>query len=87
MAMRLKYQTPRDPNATHQVVIFKRGAIAGKQRGDQIHVSCNCMRIEEGHGQSHASMGVVSNLDESRALYNDPSNHMEVFTEEDEARW
>jgi hypothetical protein len=32
-------------------------------------------------------MGIASDLNEAREIYNDPANHKEPFTDEDKAKW
>lgn len=78
----LDHMTLADPTLTHQVIIFK------PNQGFDIEVTCNCLaHIKSPGGISHYSMGKTTTLDETRALYNDPTNHRKPFTKEDEARW
>lgn len=74
--MQLSFFTNRDDSLDHQVrfYIIK----------EQVHITCNCRRISGGH---YMPMGRSHDLEQSRALYNDPDNHMKPFSEEDEAKW
>lgn len=74
MPLRLKYVTLRDPSLTHQAVF------AITSHGAATTVSCNCRN-------GHPPMGRTFDLDDARALYNNPRNHMERFIEEDRAKW
>lgn len=80
--MRLRYQTPRDPTLTHQVVLCIQHGTAS------VVVSCNCRGVHHSNKEvTYVPMGKVKDLDESRRLYNDPANHNKPFTKEDEAKW
>lgn len=84
--LRLRYQTLRDTSLVHQVQFQ---TIKGGSGGD-ITVTCNCRvtRIGTRGPNDHPPMGIVRNLDESRALYNDPANHFKPFDPiKDGARW
>lgn len=78
--MKLSHQTLRDETLTHQVVF-----IASSHKFLNIQVSCNCLYIKATH--KYDTMGATRNLEESRQLYNDPSNHRAPFTEADKAKW
>lgn len=82
--LHLDHFTLRDESLEHQVVIFS------EPGNGHIHVSCNCLAKRGTAGpwsQGHQSMGVVRNLEDSRALYNDPANHRKPFGPEDVAKW
>lgn len=80
------YMTPTTFDVTHQVRFTA--------RNHKIMVGCICrIRLEgsteyivDGSRKVHM-IGETKNLDESRALYNDPENHWLPFTEEDKAKW
>lgn len=67
-----------DPSLPHQVVFFL------PKNSQRVEVSCNCLREREGRLQS---MGVSSDLETARALYNDPNNHKKLFGPEDICKW
>jgi hypothetical protein len=77
------YYTYRDETLTHQVVFAQCGS------GGQ-NVSCNCRRTKEPRKRGdhdYSPMGESHNLEESRALYNNPDNHFAPFSKDDEAKW
>lgn len=58
-----------------------------------INITCIC-RTKPGEtenfsdgSRSLSMIGPTRNIEESRELYNDPSNHWAEFTEEDRAKW
>lgn len=80
--MRPPYITLRDPDLTHQLVIFTPGG------SSSIAVSCNCRGEESKFGkENYSPMGYSQNLDETRELYNNPKNHLRPFTDEDKVKW
>lgn len=81
MSAHLDHYTDTDPSLTHQVIF---GLIRGKTV-----VSCNCRaRFNPVWKNRTASwMGETHNLDEARELYNNPENHFQPFSREDEAKW
>lgn len=80
MPLELKRQTVRDETLTHQVVLFTLGSV--------VQISCNCRLVRHKTGSyGYDSMGPTANIEESRRLYNDPANHWNEFTGEDEAKW
>lgn len=80
--MRLDHTTERDASLPHQVVIY---GLAG---GHEIVVSCNCLaKTWPNMATTYEPMGIVTNLEESRALYNNPVMHRISFNREDVARW
>lgn len=74
----LKKFTLADPSLPHQVVFFL------PKKSQQVEVSCNCLRERKG---GYQSMGVSSDLETARALYNDPNNHKKPFGSEDICKW
>lgn len=75
MTLRLRHQTLVDPALLHQVMFL---ASASSHR---VLVSCNCLG-------GRRVMGTSADLDEARALYNDPANHARPFAViTDRARW
>lgn len=81
--MRPKYLTLRDTTLPHQVVLFT-------QTGSYtIWISCNCRLSANASDKKlfYDPIGETLNLEESRALYNDPNNHRTDFTEADKAKW
>jgi hypothetical protein len=81
--MELPYQTVQDSTLTHQVRFSTTRNV--------VTVSCNCRMHPGAHakaGKLNASpMGTSKSINESRELYNNPSNHWAPFTTEDEAKW
>lgn len=81
--MQLPFYTLRNAELPHQVVLFNQTGNAS------VMVSCNCRKTVNRFNKvlTYEPMGKTRNLDESRALYNDPNNHRIPFSKEDEAKW
>ena len=82
MAMQPQYFTAIDDTLRHQVRFLIHNS--------DVHISCVCRKVKSNRSAgpySFASMGQTSDIEDSRRLYNDPSNHKDPFNEEDEAKW
>ena len=78
----LDHVTLADPDLTHQVYF---GISDNKNQ-----VTCNCRRVKNKiRGNYHPNyIGPAKDINEARALYNDPANHKAPFDpEKDSAKW
>lgn len=80
MTMQLSHVTEADPTLNHQVVFV--------MVASTVWISCNCRAtVNHNATSTHDPIAPSHNLDESRRIYNDPSNHWESFTDEDRSKW